>query len=191
MVLGKGAYWNGWGSNYIHEMGVYHIAILNNLDKAQETLEQVPKEKRPNIPQDYINFYKEQFPDYPLLICCFSSRDIEEVSPIIVHYTPQKPNEFRLPNIEGHGELPVLGESFEGERTFFVGSSFDKTIYGKENISDYGVNNKCPHLLPFMPKYGGLVTVEPTELKNLDIVVSKKKNESKWRLFFNKNMFKN
>jgi len=120
------------------------------------------------------------------LICCFRSEDVDEVSPIMVHYTPQNSDEFRLPNIEGHGALPVLGEYFEGYRTFFVGSSFDKTIYGGNGIDDYGAKDEYPHLLDFMPKYGGLVNVEPTKLKNWDIVVSKKKNENKWRLLFNK-----
>ncbi|MCP4441823.1 MAG: hypothetical protein GY810_23195 [Aureispira sp.] len=157
------------GGNYVHEMGIYHIAILNDLGAVQETLLQIPIEKRPSIPPNFVGFYAKNYPNYPLLLCCFNNRDSAETSPIMVYYTPQKPNEFRLPNIEGHGELPELGSFFDGQRTFMFGSGIAML---QDAIPVKGVNEKVSAgLVPFLPMSGFIK--KKRGLINLDFMAQK------------------
>lgn len=143
----------GSGQNYTFEMGVYHLAIFNDLsaDKIQNSLAQIPEDKRPYISQNLIDFYCTTYPSYPLLLCCFNNRDAKMASPILVHYPPVFPNTFMFNTLEGHGTAPVIGEPVEYHQKVLVGSCRIKEAFG--DYKDVEYPDVSPELLPFLPRF--------------------------------------
>lgn len=151
--------------NFVHKMGIYHIAILNDPAQYQAVLAQIPEDKRPDIPEAFIDFYRRTFYQYPLLLCCFNNRESEAASPIVVHFAPKESEVFMLPVIEAHGTIPQLGTPMYGDRTIVVGSC--DLHKAKRHIIKFN------QLLPeFQPKFGFVEQIQGT-FSNADILIYK------------------
>lgn len=157
-------------SNTVTEMGIYHIAILNDLSfpSVQACLSQIPEEKRPEIASELITFYQETYPGFPLLICCFNNEHAEEASPIMVHFDPAYPDTFMYNTVEAHGHVPELGEPVLFHQRIIIGSYKIKEAFGDYQAFDH--STVSPALQPFLPQFGqgDHVTVD---LPNFDIIV--------------------
>ena len=158
-------------SNFITEMGIYHIAILNDVsfDAWLEVKRTIPKHKQPTIKEEFIRFYAEQFPSYALLICCFHNRDAKKASPIVLHYSPQFPDTFHFPTLDSHGKVPQIGAKHRFHQVIVTGSqqlkrpgdgfdAFDLTRVGKP-------------LLPFLPKVGAALRLAGSVAPNSDLLL--------------------
>ena len=73
-------------------MGVYHIVLAHDPTDIPAALERVPEAKRPTLRPELFAFYRDQFPGWPVLCCCFSNQDAAEAQPILLHYTPRDPD---------------------------------------------------------------------------------------------------
>jgi hypothetical protein len=90
----------------IVEMGVYHIVIAHNPTDIPAALERVPESKRPTLRPELFAFYRDEFPGWPVLCCCFSNKDAEEAQPILLQYTPRDPNRLFIPALDAHTGAP-------------------------------------------------------------------------------------
>lgn len=125
-LLGRGLMSHDESSgNYVVEQGVYHIAILNNLNQEalDTTLEKIPKEKLPSIDFKLIEFFKQTFPNFPLLLCCFNNKVAKQASPILVHFPPKFPNTLMLNTLDSHGGIPDLKHFLPFHQKLILGSS--------------------------------------------------------------------
>ena len=158
-------------ANHIFEMGVYHIAMLNDvrMDAVQASLQQIPEHKRPNISIDFIQFFASYFPGFPLLLCCFNNQESQKASPIIVHYAPKRPDVFQLNLLDGHGHLPDIRAHLHFHRTLVVGSY--KINHTSEEARPFDLSKVPKHLLPFLPQYGFTEDLH-THLPNADLLIS-------------------
>ncbi len=133
--------------NHLVTMGIYHIAILNNVKQAEEVISKIPRQKQPKIKQTFFDFYQKYFPNYPLLLCCFNNQDIAKASPILIHYSPINRDYLMIPNLEGHGSLPIIGEKIATNRMYFYGTTNPSKINPR-------ITNDIPkNLHPFLPKW--------------------------------------
>lgn len=157
--------------NHVFEMGIYHIAMLNEVHPAAvaEALSQIPGEKRPDISDEFIHFFADHFPDYPLLLCCFNNKESKKASPILIHFEPQRPEVFQLNLLDAHGHLPIIGQMHFFERTLIVGSYKLKKNSGESHAFDH--SNVPIHLLPFLPRYGFAEDLR-ADLPNADLLIS-------------------
>lgn len=161
----------GIGANYTMEMGIYHIAILNEVKKSavEKALQSVPKEKRPNIPFAFIDFFATTFPNYPLILCCFNNREAREATPIMVHYEPLHPEVFQLNTLEAHGEIPIIGERIQFDQKIVVGSCRIKEASEESHPID--LRRAPEELRPYLPSFGFADELH-YELPNGDILLS-------------------
>ena len=156
--------------NHIIEMGVYNIALLNDISATavEETLQQIPVGKRPEIPAAFLDFYKETFPRFPLILCCFNNKDTKNASPIMIHFKPKYPDVFMFPTLDSHGSVPNLREKVWFEQTLITGSyQLQKEGNGFQSFELESVSEE---LLPWLPKYGTAVKLD-TQLSNKDILI--------------------
>lgn len=142
-------------NNFVVERGVYHIAILNNLSDSsvQETLNQIPKPKLPNIKMELISFFKENFKGFPLLLCCFDNKDAKQAAPILLHYPPIHSNNLMVNTIDSHGGIPQIDKNIMFHQKIIIGSSkddFSTTIKAPYNEVP---KNFHPQLTEYLPKY--------------------------------------
>ncbi len=137
--------------NYMLEMGVYHIAILNQLDTAslQKALDDFPKEKRPNISVEFLEFYREEYEGIPLVLCCFNTKDQAKTCPIMLHYAPLFPDYFMFPTLESHGSIPDFDVDVKYHQDIIAGTNIKVP-----GLVPFDFGNIDPQFSSFLPKYG-------------------------------------
>jgi hypothetical protein len=155
--------------NYITQMGVYHIAILNNVKDAQQTLNQIPSEKRPVIEQKFFDFFEEKFPNFPLLLCCFNNQDALEASPIMVHFSPIRKDVFQANMLESHGDLPELGSPYNAHQILLYGSQ--KKEAAKGDVREIDWTAAPEDLQEYLPKYGQVEDFRRMPIDNYDLLI--------------------
>ena len=156
--------------NFVVQMGVYHIALLNQLNSmaVQESLHEIPKEKRPEIPESFLEFYQKQFPNFPLILCCFNNQDALDASPIMVHFEPKHKDVFMFNTLDSHGDLPEIGKEITFHQTIITGSyQLQEEGNGFRPFTYHNVNED---LLRWLPSYGIAAKLENT-LPNKDLLI--------------------
>jgi hypothetical protein len=155
----------GAEQNHIVKMGVYHVALLNDLSEtaALETLSQIPEDKRPVIAPHFFEFYAKTFPKYRLVLACFNNTDLKTASAILVHYVPLFPKKLFFPLLEAHdGGLPRLGEYMLGYRILIFGGHAASTLI------PVNLNRYAKHLRPFLPQYADFKLIMREPIPNQD-----------------------
>jgi hypothetical protein len=151
--------------NHIVEMGVYHVALLNDLSStaALETLMQIPEHKRPIIPPPFFEFYAQTFPKYRLVLACFNNSDLKTASAILVHYKPLFPEKIFFPLLEGHdGNLPCIGTDIIAHQILILGGH-KMTTLTPVNKAKYPKS-----LQPFLPQYADYQFIVGEMIPNQD-----------------------
>ncbi len=159
--------------NHVVEMGVYHIALLNDCseDALEITLMQIPESKRPRIPSDFLDFYSSTFPGFPLVLCCFNNKDAKKASPVMLHFEPKFPDTFMFNTLDCHGGIPDLDEEIQFHQTIITGSY--KLKKEGNGFKAFPYQNVSEELLPWLPKYGTAMQVDSV-LPNRDLLVGVK-----------------
>ena len=156
--------------NHLVEMGIYHIALLNSLAEADvaETLKQVPEDKRPAIAPNFLDFYREHFPGFPLVLCCFNNQEAKKASPIMLHFDPIYPDTFMFPLLDGHGSLPEIGSKHHLHQMIVTGSShLTKDGNGFHYFDLKGISEE---LRSFVPQVGAALDITGPG-KNTDLLL--------------------
>lgn len=142
----------GMEENFVHQMGIYHIAVVNTVtvDEVSRVLTRIPVAKRPVITQELIEFYMDEFPGWPIVLCCFNNQDAAEATPIMFHYEPQDWNEIFFPTLEAHGTIPQIGEEVEWHQKLVIGFPEDNLPRWVTDVPKVIVPAE---LKPWLPKY--------------------------------------
>ena len=153
--------------NHVIEMGVYHVALLNDLSSTalKGVLNQIPVSKRPTIASALLEFYVEQFPNYRLVLACFDNKSVKTASAIMLHYEPMFPKKIFFPLLEGHdGKVPRIGQDVRMRQQIIYGSV--------SRIESTLISLSIPHLPkalhPFLPKYVGYQSLDNQVFPNND-----------------------
>ncbi len=156
--------------NYVLEMGIYHIALLNRIEDStlEEVLQSIPKEKRPRIAPGFLNFYNDHFPGLPLVLCCFDSRERVHASPIMLHYTPLYPEYFFFPTLESHGTIPHFEEEVQFHQIIMAGTQQEV-----KGLPLFQYKKQDTELSSFFPKHGRGMQLDKYGPKG-DVVIPRK-----------------
>ena len=155
----------------IVQMGIYDIALLNepSAEHLEQALSMIPAEKRPEIRPEFMSFFQETFPGFPLVLCCFNNEDIKAASPVMVHFEPAFPQTFMFNTLDSHGSIPVLGEEVPFHQKIVVGSQRVTEQFGTyATFKHEGVSEA---LLPFLPKFGFSTCFYSEKIPNSDILI--------------------
>ena len=153
--------------NHVIEMGVYHVALLNDLSSTalRSVLNQIPVSKRPIIASVLLEFYVEKFPNYRLVLACFDNKNLKTASAIMLHYEPMFPNKIFFPLLEGHdGKVPRIGQHIRMHQQIIYGS----VSRIESTLLSLSVPSLPETLLPFLPKYIGYQSFDGKILTNND-----------------------
>ena len=159
------------GKNHIVEMGVYHIALLNDFSEnvIESTLQLIPEQKRPELSKEILDFYNQTFPGFPLALCCFNNKDAKKASPILLHYDPKYPDTFMFNTLDSHGGVPDLNEPVLFHQTIITGSyKLNKAASG---YSEFNYQYVSQGPLPWLPRFGTAFKVN-TLLPNRDLLIN-------------------
>lgn len=163
--------------NYVVEMGVYHIAILNHLtaDGLASALSQIPQHKIPEIGNDFIDFFNSHFPGFPLLLCCFDTTEAAQAAPVMVHYAPLFPDKLMANTLDAHGGLPKIDRLLDFHQNIIFGTCKEPkgdNPYAKQIPGDFH-----PELAGFLPDTVSVLDLTPfasINLPNKDICIDLK-----------------
>ena len=159
--------------NQVVEMGVYHLGLLNDFSKEsiENTLNQIPENKRPQISQEIIQFYNNVFSGFPLVLCCFNNKDAKDASPVMLHFNPRYPDMFQFNTLDSHGGLPDLNENIKFQQTIITGSY--KLNQAGNGFQAFLHEQASEGLKKWLPKFGTALKVEDV-LLNRDLLIGVK-----------------
>ena len=159
-----------FGINHVVEMGVYHIAILNNPspEGLKQALKLIPENKRPKIDSELVQFYTRQFPGFPLVLCCFNNQDSRMASPIMLHFNPVRPEVFMFNTLDSHGGIPELKEDLRFHQTIITGSY--KIREACKRFKKFDLKNVSEALHEWIPDFGTAFKINKT-LPNRDVLI--------------------
>lgn len=159
------------GPNFVLEMGIYHVALLNQVDYDSwlEVRSLIPASKQPMIQEGFFEFYAKHFPSFALVVCCFNTRDAKKASPIMVHYAPQFPDVFHFPTIDSHGAIPRLDAVQAFHQIIITGSQQLKSP--GNGFKSFDLSTVSEELRPFIPKIGAALDLNQTKGPNLDLLL--------------------
>lgn len=165
------AFSGGKEENYLVRMGIYHIALLNQIEKntLTEVLAQIPETKRPDIAPDFLSFYQDYFPGLPLVLCCFDNRESVLASPIMLHYAPMYPDYFIFPTLESHGKIPDFEEEVKFHQTIIAG-----TQQNLAKLPPFDYEGEQTSLSSFFPKCGKGIQLKD-HYRNGDVCIPREK----------------
>ncbi len=168
----RGAFGTRGAANFAFEMGIYHIVVLNDPKggNVQSLLAAIPEAKRPDVTEEVLQFYAEEYPDFALVVCCFNNRESKKASPIMLHYDPAHPELYFYPTLESHGSLPTIGEEVKYHQKIILGHSSD--TMGEVQFKAIDHSECSEHLQAFLPAFGTGMVISG-ELPNSDVVVPK------------------
>jgi len=111
----------------IIDSGAYTVALSNSAAGLNLALKEVPSNKRPHIPEAFLDELGRLYPEWPIAICCFDMQDMrgESTDPIFWWYRPRAGFENTLfaPAIDAHdGRPPRLDNLVRRDHTLIFGS---------------------------------------------------------------------
>lgn len=161
----------GSDQNNVITMGIYHIAILNHVDRdaLQLVLDQIPSDKQPKIPIDFIDFYAQTFPGFPLVLACFNNATAQKASPIMLHFSPRFKDVFMFNTLESHGHIPVIGEEVYYGQLLLCGS--DQIKSASNGFAKLEPGPVSSDLEQWLPTYGAAFQLS-NYLENGDLLVN-------------------
>ncbi len=152
----------------VFESGIYTVVLATDATAIPGALDQVPKPKRPALNDRLFDWYSEQFPGWPVALCCFANRDARRATPMLWWYEPRFPGCLFAPAIDSHTcGVPDLNHSVDVDHRVVFG------IPAGGLGAPVGYSDRLPEpvraLLPF---HVTGVTYVGARLPNADFVVS-------------------
>lgn len=98
----------------IIDVGVYTVVVAQSVgvDQIAEALQSIPIKKQPVISLSLMESFIKFYPDWPILICCFSVSEATKAGPIFVAYTPIRGDFLFFPALDAHdGNSPNLADN--------------------------------------------------------------------------------
>lgn len=156
----------------IFDVGIYTVLMSNKPSLIYEKLKDIPKNKRPEISLELMNWYEKNYKGWSIAVCCFDSKEKIKAKPLFWYYKPIDKNQLIFPAIDSHsGDVPKkervlvnheLLISFDTDHGKDISS--DKKLLSKD-LSNY-INDKVLHLKSNLLLPNGDFVFKKKELKN-------------------------
>ena len=163
----------------IFDTGIYTVVMSNKPSLITEALKEVPEEKRPDIHPELMDWYEAHYPDWPVAVCCFNSKDTSEVKadPLYWWYKPMNEDELFFPAVDCHsGGLPNLDAKVDVDHILTCGVLEYEAGHTMRNMGDY--KNRfmdSNHMEYFVDNIIGQSFQDLSEQTNGDFIIKKSK----------------
>lgn len=182
----------------VFESGSYTCIVADQASDISSVLSSLPENKRPEIKQELLDFFSENYPSdkWKFLCCCWEGNLSPE--PIMIYYVPSEPSLVYLPMLDSHDGTKPKESIVKTDHTIMFGfHSFDEEKQKNNNInlSHFNLPKVVKTLLPTksigknMPrvKNNGDLFILSEELKNISHVDLSKNQLQSFNVFPNKN----
>ncbi len=129
------------------ESGAYTVVLADDAISIPAALDKVPEQRRPQINEEIFEAYSKWYPEWPIALCCFDSRQEVANDPMIWWYEPTDKETLFAPALDAHlGRAPDLSQKVAVDHTVIFGST--ETPRG----ATVRFNKAVPsHIYPFIP----------------------------------------
>jgi hypothetical protein len=108
----------------VFEHDIYTVVLATNATLIPDALSLVPEHRRVPVNRPLFDFYAREYPGHAVALCCFDNRDAARSDPLLLWYSPLRPDRVELPAIDCHtGEIPRIGAPVEVDHWVILGSS--------------------------------------------------------------------
>lgn len=128
----------------VFDVGIYTVVLASHAAQIPAALKRVPKKKRPALKDALFAFYAAKLKNCSVALCCFE--DSAESEPIMVWWVPRDPSMFRYPALDGHGDIPVVGEPVEVDH-WIIASTYDMRGGNRVEYQDTIPADVWPYML--------------------------------------------
>jgi len=106
----------------IIESGSYTVVVAEKASGMRHGLDQVPKNKRPDIPASFMDALTKYYKDWPFAICCFDG-DLGNPEPLLWWFKPLFMSNLFAPAIDAHdGNPPNVDVKVDRDHTVVFAS---------------------------------------------------------------------
>jgi hypothetical protein len=93
----------------IFDHDIYTVVLATDATLIPDALAGVPEHKRIAVNRPLFDFYAAMYPGHAIALCCFDNRAAREAKPLLMWYSPRRPEVSVLPAIDCHtGAVPDL-----------------------------------------------------------------------------------
>lgn len=132
----------------VFDKGMYTVVLSTSGAAAAAALEQVPTNRRPEVPPYFLGYYERLFPGWALALCCYEQASFV-ADPLLWWYEPMFPDKLFAPGLDAHdGRLPRLESKVHRDH---------RVIFGLEDearglVPLPGLDNNYPQLRELLPR---------------------------------------
>jgi len=120
------------------ELGMYTIGLADSFDGAEDFINSLSDDKKPDIGEELKNFFKTEYAGWSFAVCCFDSTKAIDAQPIAFEYTPFNKDFLYFPSLDAHdGGAPDLTKSVRADHTIIfehTGKMNDNQTYYMESV---------------------------------------------------------
>ena len=111
----------------IFETDVFTDVLADDPRKLAEVLAAIPQEKRPGLNVALLEAYAKWYPEWTMLLRCFSNTEPKKGLPLLCSYLPMYRDRLFAPALDCHtGEVPNLKTLVDVDHTVAFGVAGDK-----------------------------------------------------------------
>jgi len=100
------------------ELGMYTIGLADSFEGAEEFINSLSDNKKPEVSEELKNFFKTEYTGWSFAVCCFDSTKAIDAQPIAFEYTPFNEDFLYFPSLDAHdGGAPNLREQVRTDHT--------------------------------------------------------------------------
>jgi len=103
------------------EVGFYKVITTNSIDALREKLNTLNEAQRPEISDELLDFFKNNYKGWNFVVCIFAETKEMESQPIMFEYKPFHYEWIYYPMMDSHtGEAPNLNEDVRVDHTLIL-----------------------------------------------------------------------
>ncbi|MDN3357125.1 hypothetical protein [Actinomadura sp. DC4] len=140
----------------VFEHDIYTVVLAADATLITDALALVPEHRRVAANPALFAFYARVYPGHAVALCCFDNRDAARSDPLLLWYTPSRPDRAELPAIDCHtGAIPEIGAPVPVDHWVILGT--DEPVPGAPGWetapTDWSEDVRDGPAGPFLPEW--------------------------------------
>lgn len=121
----------------VFDSGSYTVVLATHPTEIPKALRLVPTARRPEANAAVLEAFERIYPDWPIALCCFNSREMPEPDPLLWWYVPKNKDMLFLPALDAHdGGPPDLDAKVKVDHTVILGTDPDRDLISPVRFQD-------------------------------------------------------
>jgi len=108
----------------VFDSGEYTVVLADDARDIPSALDRVHEAKRPELNEEIFDAYTKWYPEWPIALCCFQSKQEVEAEPLLWWFEPRDEKVLFAPALDAHsGNAPDLTEHVRVDHSVVFGST--------------------------------------------------------------------